>query len=189
MSEAPLVIGYFWNDYGHGGIRDFIDSMRSVYPGAVLVNCARPCEERLAMAIRAFDYANLRRRMRGKMILLDTDIIAKKPVPTWDFDIGLTRTREATPLMPYNGGVILANDTRGATSFLDEVSRCCTILPADFGERMWYIDQLALGYAAKGRPGIEELPADYNYIPSSRDDVPESAYFVHYKGRKRKGWK
>ena len=190
MPEAALTIGYFFNDYGGQPISRFLDSLVRVYPEAAVVNCAFPCDERVAMAARTKAYADLRRKVRGNLIYLDTDIEARKPVDIWNrwFDLGVTRSREATPLMPYNGGVLFAQDTIRAQAMLDDIEKCATVMPADFQQYLWYIDQLALAYVVKGRAGVLEFDESYNYVPRSPDDRPDEAHFIHYKGKKRKSW-
>lgn len=189
MQTPPVTIGYFHNDYGRGCLSpSFLAALNDVYPDARVVNCAIPCPEQHMMAARTKSYSMLRQQVRGDLILLDTDVIARKPVEfDGEWSIGLTRTREETPLMRYNGGVILVRDTADAQQFLDQVQYHATVLPADFGEFVWYIDQLAITYVAKGNPCVREFGGEYNYIPKNRDERIESAYFVHYKG-KRKAW-
>lgn len=164
-----------------------LESVSRVYPRAEVINCAVPCAKEIAMAVRAHAYAKLRKDVRGNLLLLDTDIEALKPVDVWDedFDIGLTKTGEATPLMPFNGGVIFAKDTHKAQGFLNEVARCTNVVPKGFNF-LWYIDQLALGYVAKGDSRVRVFPEEYNYIPRFSGDKPD-VYFLHYKGP-RKSW-
>lgn len=183
-----VTVGFFHNNYGKWSPDRFLDSIRRVYPDSEVINCAIPCEEKYAMAVRTQCYADLRKKTRGNLILCDTDVEALKPVDIWDegFHVGLTRTRKAVPLMPFNGGMIFLKDTPHAQVFMEEVARCATIVPSDFGERTWYLDQLALGYVAKYSPVLKEFPEEYNYVPKTPDDRPD-VYFIHYKGN-RKSW-
>ena len=190
--QTPLTIGYFHNDYGHGAPSPlFLRTLEHHYPHARIVNCAISCPEHLAMAARTQAYAQLRRSMVGDLILLDTDIIAGKPVDVFEtdgWDIGVTRTLEETPLMRYNGGVIFLRDSDVARSFMADVQYHATVVPEDFGPSMWYVDQLALTYVAKGNPRVKAFTGEYNYVPKTPRDTPEIAYFLHYKGKKRKAW-
>ena len=185
MQEAS--IGYFHNDYGKGQITRFLASIAAVYPGAKVVNCAVPCGFEVAMAARAQCYADLRKKVRGNLILCDTDIEARKPFEGWDglWEIGLTESQEKTPLMPFNGGMIFCKDSPGAQHFLDEVRWASNIVPQGF-QYLWYIDQLALGYVAKGNPAVKVFGPEYNYVPRFNGDKPD-VYFMHYKGQ-RKSW-
>ena len=185
-----LTITYFWNDYGEGeGPQKFVAAIARVYPRADIVNCAIRCKKEHMMAARTTSYSGARRRISGDMIFCDTDLVATKRVDVFEkgINIGVTRTKDATPLMPYNGGVIFASDTAEAKMFFDEIARCATVLPTNFGNYLWYIDQLALGYVAKGNSAVTVLDERYNYIPKGPEDVPEDVYFMHYKGN-RKGW-
>lgn len=183
------TIGYFHNFYGHGSIEPFLAALNEVYPDSRTINCAFQCPENLIMAARTQAYASLRKTVRGDLILLDTDVIARRAVSfDGDWHIGLTRTREETPLMRYNGGVILLKDTPEAQRFMDQVQYHATVLPADFGEWLWYVDQLALTAVAKDNQHVEVFGGEYNYIPKHTKDVPDNAYFVHYKGKTRKAW-
>ena len=186
MRVSP-TIGYFHNDYGKGSIKRFLDSVGKVYPESQVVNCAISCKIEVAMAARAQRYAELRKEVRGNLILCDTDIEAKKPFEDWggQWEIGLTESQEKTPLMPFNGGMIFAKDSPGAQHFLDEVRWAANIIPQGF-QYLWYIDQLALGYVAKGNPVVKVFGAECNYIPRFNGDKPD-VYFMHYKGN-RKAW-
>ena len=131
-----------------------------------------------------------------EMLIVDTDVIAKRPVDdVWDidFDVALTlrgpgelMTGDGLDIsieMPFNTGVMFS---RGNAFWRD----CYTWLAGGTPEEQrWYGDQLAVANVVRRETHevLALLCSEFNWAPSSRTDTSE-ARFWHYKGATRKKW-
>lgn len=131
----------------------------------------------------------------GDTLIVDTDVIAKKPIDLWsrDFDVVLTR-REAgklvndagidmAPDMPFNTGVMLCRNPKFWTDCWEWLAKQADPL------HHWYGDQYAVSAIAnRDTYDVLQVPCSrYNWSPNSREDISD-AYFWHYKGAVRKKW-
>lgn len=131
-----------------------------------------------------------------EMLILDTDVIAKRPVDdVWeiDFDVAVTLRlpgelytgdgvdRHAE--MPVNTGVMFS---RSQEFWADCYSHLLGGTPED---HRWYGDQIAVSHVMrhKSYDVLCLLCSEFNWSPSHRDDVSD-ARFWHYKGAIRKKW-
>ena len=121
-------------------------------------------------------------------IFCDVDMIFLRDVSylfTRPFSIAMTVREDDDPLKPtqrYVGGFVLSQEKL----FWRDVLNAVMLLPAP--ARLWYAGQDAWNRLAPNYPGMMELPAwQFNYAPKSADDVPASAFVLHFRG-KRKAW-
>jgi hypothetical protein len=133
---------------------------------------------------------------RTECVVLDTDVVVQRSLaPVFDqaFDVALTvrhepvktldKTRNLTPEMPYNTGVMFSREPR----FWQAALETCRGLPEK--QHDWWGDQLSVKAVADSRQfNVLELPCDvYNYSPRTEDEALEGRHAVHYKGA-RKVW-
>ena len=131
-----------------------------------------------------------------EMLIVDTDVIAKRPVDdVWeiDFDVGLTFRNpgelytgdgiDRANDMPFNTGVMFS---RGNAFWRDCYSWLTHGTPE---QQRWYGDQLAVANVARRETHsvLGLLCSEFNWSPSHRDDTSD-ARFWHYKGAVRKKW-
>lgn len=125
-------------------------------------------------------------------LIVDTDVIFREdvaPILRQKFDVGLTRREgpiydtsgvDVTIEMPYNCGVMFSKSQDFWKAALDACEGYSE------GRQHWYGDQHAVKEIAP-RFNVLELPCtEYNYTPSTPDEVL-TAKIIHYKG-KRKDW-
>jgi hypothetical protein len=120
-----------------------------------------------------------------RMLILDTDIICKKPVDdVWgDFDIALTkRPKKHSFGMPYNTGVMFSQNRNFWGACHDWLIWQRPNLQA------WYGDQYAVARMA-GSYNVKTLAVEeFNWSPNFVLDASDKARFWHYKGSIRKKW-
>jgi len=134
-------------------------------------------------------YAKFRRTIEGPIIFIEVDVVCNRPCNPFeglDFDIGLTDCEGQWPMMPFNPGVMFANDTPGAQRFLDTAMEYACNFPQN-GDP-WYLYQMGLSHAylaLKDQVKIQIFPHEmYNYAPDQPE--PTDAYFVHLKGDRKR---
>ena len=131
-----------------------------------------------------------------EMLILDTDVIVKRPVDdVWarKFDVALCRRndeycfdtttgRNIAKKMPVNTGVMFS---RG-NSFWAEAAMWLCDQPKYHD---WWGDQMAVAEVCRrGKYHVLLLPeSEFNWSPIDEHDTSE-ARFWHYKGKHRKAW-
>lgn len=152
------------------------------YPGADEVRRCRPDME--FGLIRMWHFCN----MEGPWLSADVDLKFQRDV--WhvfedDFDMACA-TRAGTKwglstyaqVMPYNNGILWS---RGHEFWRDQIQDY-NRMPE--GWRPWVEQLLFNNTFQSGRFKTKVLPNSYNYPPDAGD--PDSAYVLHYKGRRKK---
>ena len=180
-----------------------VESLKTVHRCDVvqMTNLKTPQVQGVDEVVRLpFDIPLMRYRLKHlanyphhDMLIVDTDVIAKSAIDdVWecDFDVALTKrpdghfgSRDDTPDMPYNTGVMLSR----SREFWKE---CGHWLASESDElQRWYGDQRAVCEIAKrAHYTVLELDGDeFNWSPNSRVDT-SPARFWHYKGGIRKKW-
>ena len=140
--------------------------------------------------------AHLAALERAACVILDTDVVVQRsiaPVFEQAFDVALTvrheavktldKTKNLTPEMPYNTGVMFSREPR----FWKAALEACRALPEK--QHDWWGDQLSVKQVADtGQFNVLELPCEvYNYSPGTESEDLGGRHVVHYKGA-RKVW-
>ena len=167
-----------------------VDSVKTIYPTASIYHVDLNCDQAHSMVYRAGAYAQMRRKLRGPMVCLDTDIVAMRPAPldalfTKEWDIALVKGGDYV-LMPWCGGFFMAQDNEKAQAWFDETFRAANSLPEGMVTNSWWVDQLAMSWAAEHIDGLRvmELPQNlFNFVPEKAQST--MAYFVHLKGPRK----
>jgi hypothetical protein len=131
-----------------------------------------------------------------EMLILDTDIIVKKPVDdVWDrkFDVALCQRKDkfcfdtvtgknVANMMPFNTGVMFS---RSNTFWAEAAIWLCD--QPDYHD--WYGDQMAVAEVCRGgKHHVLLLPGEeFNWSPLTESDT-SGARIWHYKGKFRKAW-
>jgi hypothetical protein len=185
-----------------------VGSVKAAMPGAEIVQMtdqATPAVPGVDSVVRQdwdgkklmiYRLAHLAALGRAAYVILDTDVVVQRslePVFEQAFDVALTvrheavktldKTKNLTPEMPYNTGVMFSREPR----FWKAALECCRGLHEK--QHDWWGDQLSVkAVADSGRFNVLELPCDvYNYSPRTEDEGLEERHAVHYKGA-RKVW-
>jgi hypothetical protein len=162
----------------------------TAYPGFGLAELPFECAKNAVFPARWQAYARLRRSVRGKIMFLDTDVICNRAVDVFeeDFDIGITDSSHPFPLMPFNAGVLFANDTPGAQMFMDAVMEYANTFATTADN--WWLDQVAMHAAylvLRDKIKIKIFPHEqFNYMPPIGEVENVDAYFVHLRGERKK---
>lgn len=171
-------------------IQGFKLALGLTYPKARIAHAPLGVEEgRLVPFALGQMYAKFRRLIAGPMIYIEADVVCNRPCNPFEglsFDIGLTDCGDMWPMMPFNPGVMFANDTPGAQLFLDTAMEYACNFPQNSDP--WYLYQLGLSHAylaLKDQVKVQIFPHDeYNHSPDNGE--PSDAYFVHLKGDRKR---
>ena len=169
-------------------IQGFKLALAATYPQYGVANVEVKTDNgRLFPLALAQIYAKMRRTIRGPVVYVEVDVVANRPCNPFEveFDVGLTDCEDRWPMMPFNAGVMFANDTPGAQRFFDAAMEYACNIPQNFDP--WYAYQFGLSHAylaLKDEVNIKIFPHEaYNYTPKVY--APTDAYFVHLKGGRK----
>lgn len=197
VKQPGISFVYAYQDRGNEEANQqkdwFAESIRKTYPEAFLGSVSIYGDPKHFMSQRVLAYSQIRNSERGTLCFLDTDVLALRRAPferilSQDFDIALVPGRAENPylLMPYCGHFILSKDTPKAHEWFQMCVDVAQSLPIGMVQNDWWIDQLAMAYAAEHVPGLKvvTLPFDkFNFLPEGPQAT--QAYFAHFKGPRK----
>lgn len=147
------------------------------------------------MELMPFRLLHLASYPHDEMLILDTDILLRKPVEdVWarDFEIALCHREESkltiqgtdfdvAKMMPFNTGVMFSRS--------QEFWAHCAVWLSEqpLENQKWWGDQMAVAQMAPKFRTLVLPSQEFNWTPKSADDQSDARVW-HYKGTNRKEW-
>jgi len=150
----------------------------------------RPVRGHVSPRTRIYDRTILQYQFilqHREALFLDSDCVVQKDLSgAFDGSICVTERvpPKSVPDQIYNGGVLYGSG-HGGVAFWLHWCQLYWFIQRDLWA--WYGDQVLLARMAKNYPLTIYGSSTHNFVPR-REDEPNDAYIVHFKGEIRKAW-